>query len=86
MRYKDRIIQNPNIMVGKPVIKGTRIPVERILAHLARNTDLDDLFGAYPELTIEDVHASLEYAYTLVHRHQSRPKVKAKSSASASKA
>jgi uncharacterized protein (DUF433 family) len=86
MRYQDRIIQDPNIMVGKPVIKGTRIPVERILAHLARNTDLDDLFGAYPELTIEDVHASLEYAYMLVHRRQSRPDGNAKSGASAAKA
>jgi uncharacterized protein (DUF433 family) len=74
-------------MVGQPVIKGTRIPVERILAHLAHNTDLDDLFGAYPELTIKDVHASLEYAYTLVRRHrQSRRNDKASSNASAASA
>ena len=62
----DRITHDPAIMVGKPVIAGTRIPVERILAHLAHNPDLDDLFGAYPELTLDDVKASLQYAYVAV--------------------
>lgn len=46
-------------MVGKPVIRGTRIRVERIIAHLATNPSLDDLFAAHPELTIEDVKAAL---------------------------
>jgi uncharacterized protein (DUF433 family) len=64
--YQDRIIQAPDIVVGKPVIKGTRIPVERIIAHLAHNPDLGDLFAAYPELTLEDVKASLEYAHAAV--------------------
>jgi uncharacterized protein (DUF433 family) len=76
-QYADRIIQDPQIMVGKPVIKGTRIPVERVIAHLAHNPDLDDLFGAYPELTVEDVKASLQYAYVAVEgkRKRSRRKV-----------
>jgi len=60
--YQDRIIQDPEIMVGKPVVKGTRIPVELVLAHLAANPDLDELFASYPRLTIEDVKAVLEYA------------------------
>jgi uncharacterized protein (DUF433 family) len=60
--YKDRITTNPHIMVGKPVVKGTRIPVERVVAHLANNPDLNDLFAAYPELTIADVKACLQYA------------------------
>lgn len=59
----ERITQDPAIMVGKPVIRGTRIPVERIIAHLAVNPSLDDLFGAYPELTIEDVKAALAFAH-----------------------
>lgn len=63
---KDRIIQDPAIMVGKPVIKGTRIPVERVIAHLATNPDLNDLFAAYPELKIEDVKACLVYAHKAV--------------------
>jgi uncharacterized protein (DUF433 family) len=55
----DRITTNPAVMVGKPVVKGTRIPVERVVAHLANNPDLTDLFAAYPELTIADVNACL---------------------------
>jgi uncharacterized protein (DUF433 family) len=66
--YKDRITTNPHVMVGKPVVKGTRIPVERVVAHLANNPDLDDLFAAYPDLTIADVKACLAYAYHAVER------------------
>ena len=58
----NRIVQDPAIMVGKPVIKGTRIPVGFVLEHLAANPDLDDLFAAYPWLTIDDVKAVLAYA------------------------
>jgi uncharacterized protein (DUF433 family) len=66
--YKDRITTNPDIMVGKPVVKGTRIPVERVVAHLANNPDLADLFAAYPDLTIADVKACLTYAHQAVER------------------
>ena len=62
----DRITQDPAIMTGKPVVKGTRIPVDRVLAHLAHVPDLDDLFAAYPELSLDDVRACLEYAHTIV--------------------
>ncbi len=64
--YDDRIIRDPNIMVGKPVVKGTRIPVEVVLGKLAENPDLDDLFAAYPRLTLDDVKACLTYAQGLV--------------------
>ncbi len=70
--YRDRIEQDPEIMVGKPVIKGTRIPVERVIAHLAVTPDLDDLFAAYPELTLEDVKASLRFAHAAVERQRGR--------------
>lgn len=60
--HEERIVRDPEIMAGKPVIRGTRIPVTRIIAHLAHNPDLDDLFAAYPRLVIEDVQAALEYA------------------------
>ncbi len=67
--YKDRIIQDPEIMVGKPVVKGTRIPVELVLAKLAYSgLDLDELFADYPRLTIDDVKACLEYAMVMVER------------------
>jgi uncharacterized protein (DUF433 family) len=68
MRTNDRIVSDPNVMVGKPVIRGTRIPVARVLAHLANNPDLSDLFLAYPELTIEDVKAVLSFALASVER------------------
>jgi uncharacterized protein (DUF433 family) len=62
--YTDRITTNPAVMVGKPVVKGTRIPVEKVVAHLANNPDMADLFDAYPELTRADVSACLHYATT----------------------
>jgi len=46
--YKDRIVTDPKIMVGKSVVKGTRIPVERVIQHLADNPDISDLFEAFP--------------------------------------
>jgi uncharacterized protein (DUF433 family) len=60
--YTDRITINPAVMVGKPVVKGTRIPVELVVAHLANTPDLNDLFAAYPDLTVADVKACLQYA------------------------
>lgn len=59
---QDRIVEDPEIMVGKPVVKGTRIPVELVLQHLEENPDLEDLFAAFPRLTMEDVQACLAYA------------------------
>ncbi len=55
----DRIIQDPQILAGKPVVKGTRIPVELVLAKLAANPELDELFADCPRLTREDVQACL---------------------------
>ena len=49
-------------MVGKPILKGTRISVERVVAHLANNPNMNDLFAAYPELSVADVQACLQYA------------------------
>ncbi len=70
--YHDRIIQDSKIMVGKPVVKGTRIPVERVIQHLADNPDLDDLFQAFPHLTLEDVKACLAYAHAQLERKRRR--------------
>jgi uncharacterized protein (DUF433 family) len=69
----DRISVNPDVMVGKPVVRGTRIPVELVLKHLAQNLDLEDLFAAYPQLTVEDVKACLQYAEALVSGEQVFP-------------
>lgn len=64
--YADRIVLDPEIMLGKPTVRGTRITVEAVLAHLAANPDLDDLFAAYPRLTMDDLKAVLAYAETRV--------------------
>jgi uncharacterized protein (DUF433 family) len=60
--YKDCITINPAVMVGKPVVKGARTPIAWVVAHLANNPDLTDLFATYPELTVDDVKACLQYA------------------------
>jgi uncharacterized protein (DUF433 family) len=67
-----RITQNPEIMTGKPVVRGTRIPVERVLAHLEEN-DRADLFAAFPELTDEDVRACLAYARAAIAQQREKP-------------
>ena len=60
--YQDRITTDPTILVGKPVIRGTRIAVEHVLEQLAVNPDLTELFAAYPDLTTDDEKAALAYA------------------------
>jgi uncharacterized protein (DUF433 family) len=67
-----RIVTNSSVLPGKPTVKGTEIPVDSILSHLAENPDLNDLFAAYPGLTLEDVKAVLAYARDAVsHDHSS---------------
>jgi uncharacterized protein (DUF433 family) len=64
--YQDRIVVDPEILAGKPVIKATRIPVELVLKRLAQALDFDSLFRAYPRLSPEDVKACLAYAEALL--------------------
>ena len=55
-------------MLGKPVIRGTRIPVELILRKLSEGASETDLLDAYPRLRCEDIHAAMRYAAdTLAH-------------------
>ena len=58
----NRIEINPDVMLGKPVIRGTRIPVELILRKLSEGASEADLQDAYPRLTREDIQAALAYA------------------------
>lgn len=62
MTIMNRIEINPNIMMGKPVIRGTRIPVELILRKLSEGAKEEDLLEAYPRLTYEDIQAAIRYA------------------------
>jgi uncharacterized protein (DUF433 family) len=68
MHATNRIEVNPNVMMGKPVIRGTRIPVELVLRKLGEGATEADLLDAYPRLTPEDIRAALAYAAdTLAH-------------------
>jgi len=62
MRQMDRIELNPRVCNGKPVIKGTRIPVSVILDQIAEDGNWNGLLEGYPELTKDDIQAALNYA------------------------
>lgn len=60
---KNNLIEiNPEVMMGKPVIRGTRIPVEIILEKLAAGETKDQILAAHPRLTCEAIQAALAYA------------------------
>lgn len=59
---KALIEANPEIMRGKPIIKGTRIPIELIIRKLGEGSTIEDLLDGYPNLNKEDVMAALIYA------------------------
>ncbi len=65
MDWKDRIEVNPNVLVGKPIIKGTQISVELILDRMADGWTMEDILSAYPRLKREDVLAALSFASEL---------------------
>ncbi len=77
----DRIEINPNVMLGKPVIRGTRIPVELILRKLSEGLSEGELLDAYPRLQREDIQAALAYAadsvatreFEFIHSHDTPP-------------
>lgn len=62
MNWKERIVINPAILVGKPVVKGTRLTVEFIVDLLAQGWSEADILRNYPGLTREDITACLAYA------------------------
>ena len=61
-----RVEINVAVMQGKPVIRGTRIPVELLLRKLAEGAVTEDLLDAYPRLTPEDIRAALDYAADMI--------------------
>lgn len=65
MNFPERILAKPEIMMGKPCIKGTRIPVYLLLEKMAAGETSEQLLAAYPQLTAEDLRACLEYAAAL---------------------
>ncbi|HET7342346.1 MAG TPA: DUF433 domain-containing protein [Methylomirabilota bacterium] len=71
MGLTGRIEVDPHVMLGKPVIRGTRITVELILRKLSEGATEADLADAYPRLTREDIQAALAYAADTVAHEES---------------
>jgi uncharacterized protein (DUF433 family) len=62
MNFDEHITSDPEILFGKPVVKGTRIPVDLILEKLAAGETVDQLLKAYPRITLESIQACLLFA------------------------
>lgn len=71
--YKRRIVVDPEIMAGKPVIAGTRIPVELVLKKLSQGIDVKEVLEDYPRLTKDDVRAAILYALEAIEGEEVYP-------------
>jgi uncharacterized protein (DUF433 family) len=70
MNYKDKIVADPEVMLGKPVIKGTRITVELIIKKLSEGMEIRELLSAYPNINKEDILAALAYCADVMAREE----------------
>jgi uncharacterized protein (DUF433 family) len=66
MDYKQYITRDPEVMLGKPIIKGTRITVELIMRKMASGYAIADILQQYPHLKTEQIQAAFEYAADLI--------------------
>jgi uncharacterized protein (DUF433 family) len=73
MTWQDRIAVDPKVLVGKPVIKGTRIAVELVVDLLGKGWTREQIIDSYPKLTTEDVGACLAYASDILDTMQDCP-------------
>jgi len=73
MPLSERIVVDPGVLAGKPVIRGTRLAVEFILELLAADQSESELLTNYPGLTRDDILACLSYASYLAHEYRAYP-------------
>ena len=73
MSWPERVVIDPEILAGKPIIRGTRLAVEFILGLLAAGQSETEILDNYPGLTREDVLACLAYASYLAHEYRAYP-------------
>ena len=66
MNWRARIIANPDVLVGKPVIKGTRISVELVMDLLTAGYTPSQIIEQYDHLTMDDIHACLAFATDVI--------------------
>ena len=67
------IVSNPDVMMGKPVIAGTRITVEHILEQLAGGRTIQEILEAHPHITVDQVRAAITYAAESVRLDHTYP-------------
>jgi uncharacterized protein (DUF433 family) len=79
MTVTDRIEVNPKVMMGKPVIRGTRITVELVLRKLSEGATEEELRDAYPRLTRADIQAAIGYAADSIAHEETLVLARAKS-------
>lgn len=75
-KFRSRIVVDPKVMVGKPVIKGTRIPVDAIIRRVAEGFTIAEILQDYPRITKDDVKAALQYAARIIQGEDIIPLVK----------
>ena len=68
----NRIVVDPKILAGKPIIKGTRIPVYLVLNLLANDYNFDKIIEVYPHLTRQDIEAAIKYSENRMKRVEVR--------------
>jgi len=73
MKSNDRIIIDPDILAGKPILRGTRISVELLLELLANGWTYEEIFENYPQIGKADILAALQYATDLLKEEHVYP-------------
>jgi len=73
MTWQEHISIDPKVLVGKPVVKGTRISVELVIDLLAQGWSREEILKNYPSLTPEDIRACLAYASEVLHSERVFP-------------
>jgi uncharacterized protein (DUF433 family) len=67
-----RIVTDPAVLLGKPIVRGTRVPVELIVGFVEAGQSPEEIVDDYPDLTIEDIEAAVAYAAEERHRTEVR--------------
>lgn len=70
MNYRDKITISPDIMLGKPVIKGTRITVEFVIKKLSEGMDINEILNEYSPLERDDILAALAYSADVISKEE----------------
>jgi uncharacterized protein (DUF433 family) len=73
MTWQERITIDPNVLVGKPVIRGTRLAVEFLVELMAEGWSHEQIVRNYPQLSVEDLQAALHYAAETLKQEQVIP-------------